>query len=289
MRQTYTNIEIIVVDDASCDTSELDRIPIASNIRILKLQKQIGPSGARNAGFQQSRGEYIQYLDCDDFIHPSKIETQVRALLKSTAQMALSNWRIANRIFNIDFNFPVCDLAQTENFLAETIADTHKWFPIMCGLQSRSLLADVGNWNEELVWNEDRDFRYRILKMNPRVVFTPHIFFTYRRHNSRSSRNTAPRYTQKGRMVMAQIDREFIEMVQRDVDSGVIGGAEVLNGLDLARSKLDRDLLVSDVTQSKLKTKLKEILGVELAHRISATQFMLKNWLHVWLVHFLKG
>lgn len=76
-RQTYPNVEIIVVDSSSDDTKKtLDRY----RTRITYLhQKPRGVSAARNLGIQHARGEYIAFLDADDEWLPEKLSMQVSA------------------------------------------------------------------------------------------------------------------------------------------------------------------------------------------------------------------
>ena len=76
LNQTYKNIEVIVVDDGSCDDSlkvlsaYVDRIKVVS-------QKNAGVAMARNNGVEVSTGEYVAFLDADDVWLPDKVEKQV--------------------------------------------------------------------------------------------------------------------------------------------------------------------------------------------------------------------
>ena len=85
-RQTYRNIEIVIIDDSSADES----LAIASTFlkmnesRFAKVtvvsRANTGQAGARNDGIALAQGELIAFLDADDLWHPDKIAKQVRFL-----------------------------------------------------------------------------------------------------------------------------------------------------------------------------------------------------------------
>jgi len=82
IHQSYLNIEVIVVDNSSRDASEQQVPKIFGNrIRYVR-QPNTGEGGGRNAGMRLAAGEFVQFLDGDDFLTPDKIEKQV-ALLRA--------------------------------------------------------------------------------------------------------------------------------------------------------------------------------------------------------------
>jgi glycosyltransferase involved in cell wall biosynthesis len=86
LAQTESDIELIVVDDASTDsTPELlaDLAVADKRIHVIRNNVSVGGAGARNAGIQASRGEWVAFLDDDDEWLPQKLERQ-RALLDMT-------------------------------------------------------------------------------------------------------------------------------------------------------------------------------------------------------------
>lgn len=80
--QTSEDWECLVVDDGSTDeTAELlERLTMEEPRLVHIAQTRRGPSAARNAGLLRARGEFIQFLDADDLLHPTKLESHVQAL-----------------------------------------------------------------------------------------------------------------------------------------------------------------------------------------------------------------
>ena len=81
VRQTYANIEVIVVDDCSTDeTVAMVRKYPDTRVRCVSLENKGGAQVARNRGIREAKGEWIAFQDSDDEWMPTKLEKQVRAL-----------------------------------------------------------------------------------------------------------------------------------------------------------------------------------------------------------------
>jgi glycosyltransferase involved in cell wall biosynthesis len=78
--QTYSNTEIIVIDDGSTDDTRVVAESLAGVT--YSYQHNQGLSAARNSGIRLGRGEYFVFLDADDYLYPRAIETNVAILLK---------------------------------------------------------------------------------------------------------------------------------------------------------------------------------------------------------------
>ncbi len=93
--QTYTNIEVLVVDDGSSTEEHAALEKIVSNyekVRVIKRPHNRGAGFARNTGIAKAKGEYIAFLDADDEMYAHKIESQLKALRKSGAEAVLSDY-----------------------------------------------------------------------------------------------------------------------------------------------------------------------------------------------------
>ncbi len=89
-QQTYKNVEIIVVDDGSTDDTKVvsESLP---GIRYI-YQANRGLSAARNTGFQNSQGDYLVFLDADDYLYPDALRINAEYLQQNPAWAFVSGW-----------------------------------------------------------------------------------------------------------------------------------------------------------------------------------------------------
>ena len=96
VNQTYTNLEIILVDDGSTDQSpEICDEWMRRDPRIKVIHKSNGGvSSARNIGIEQATGEYLGFVDSDDYIYPQMYEYLLTLLAKSTLKIAACTHKV---------------------------------------------------------------------------------------------------------------------------------------------------------------------------------------------------
>ncbi len=107
LAQTYTDFELILVDDGSPDNcpSICDEYA-EKDSRIIVIHKENGGlSSARNAGLDIAQGDYIGFVDSDDFIHPQMYERLMESLTDNNADISICNFERVNEAGN-----PISDL-----------------------------------------------------------------------------------------------------------------------------------------------------------------------------------
>ena len=88
--QTYQDFEIVIIDDGSKDnTEEIVKSINDGRIRYIKHEKNKGEAGARNTGIENSKGEYIAFLDTDVTWSKDKLEKQLNILESSPADVGV--------------------------------------------------------------------------------------------------------------------------------------------------------------------------------------------------------
>jgi len=162
LAQTYKNFEIIIVDDASTDnTIEVIRNILDNRIIYIKHETKTGGSAARNTGIKSSKGEYIQLLDDDDEILPTKIEKQIQKFYDSDDSIGAIycgfSWVRDGKI--IRKVIPRYKRNVFQNCLLKTISANNTF------LIKKKYYIDAGLWDEDLVGSQDFDMWIRISQL----------------------------------------------------------------------------------------------------------------------------
>ena len=144
-----------MVDDGSTDDSALIASRFGSPVRCI-VQQNAGQSAARNHGVRASRGDVIAFLDCDDLIHPTKIERQLRRFAAAPELMFIDAYAQ---------NFWSPEIPESERRLLGWQALTHSARPwpqfIGTWLLRRPLWELVGGFDENRRFAEDSDWHDR--------------------------------------------------------------------------------------------------------------------------------
>lgn len=173
LRQTHTSIEIIVVDDASTDSS----YEIASKfpVRLFSNKVNSGTAASRNVGIKEAKGEYIAFLDADDMLTERSIEWRCAILdLMPTAQIVAGYSYILREGER-------CKTAEDRSRLR---IREGKYVNSGTGMIRRCVLNAHRYFDGRCVLNEDREFWVRLLVNNkvPAVKILKPISF-YRIHS----------------------------------------------------------------------------------------------------------
>ena len=166
--QTYSNIEIILIDDGSIDKSGFvcDNLLLEdSRIKVIH-QKNHGVSYSRNKGIDSSKGEYICFVDSDDFVEKNYIENFIIGL-RNTTDLVFQGINEINEGNKITRKIPKECYYLYENIL-EGIADINKYsmFGYVCNkLYKRSIIVDNNiRFNLTINISEDRIFALQYIK-----------------------------------------------------------------------------------------------------------------------------
>ena len=189
LAQTYTEYEIIAVNDGSRDQSAdiVRRYVATGRVKYLEQANQ-GVASARNTGISNSSAEFIAFLDQDDRWEPDKLALQV-AYMDARPELALVHARVgcidaegepiscSGRVFVDD----------TSGYCAERLLTGNR-IAVLSVLMRRSCLESVGPLNQELAPSDDWDLWLRIAARFP-IGFIDAVVAQYRVHDAMESKN----------------------------------------------------------------------------------------------------
>lgn len=160
--QSYFPKEIILVfDGIDFNTDNLIKLSNQIDFKIIKLKKNLGPAAARNAGIKSASGNFISFLDSDDYWHENKLKNQLSLLSQHNSKslvLCVSPVTIVKNKKKINQRYPIVDKSP------ETIEQLFRGPFLYLGstmLASKELFKSVGMFNENMRVYEDFEWQIR--------------------------------------------------------------------------------------------------------------------------------
>nr|WP_319569913.1 glycosyltransferase family A protein [uncultured Draconibacterium sp.] len=159
--QSYTVIELIVVDDCSTDNTEkLVRSINDNRLVYYKLEKNSGASYARNCGIKKAKGKYIAFQDSDDTWRPNYLETQLNTFLKVEdtydAQICRFSYLMDNEERISPARKDIKDGISLEKLFLKNVVGT----PVL--IVKKETLEEIGGFDSNLPAFQDWDLALRL-------------------------------------------------------------------------------------------------------------------------------
>ena len=208
--QTMREIEIIIVDDGSREECAIFCDSLAKNddrIRVIHKQNE-GPGFARNTGIKAANGEYIGFVDSDDYIKPDMYNSLYKTALKTNADLVISGISfVGGNTFGKSGEYEEKHYFDKETFFEkENIknlllgvvgslpheSDDSRYGVSTCkNLFKRSVIMDekINFLSERKVMSEDAIFMIDFIKHIDKAVGIPGAFYCYRRNDASFSKS----------------------------------------------------------------------------------------------------
>ena len=180
--QIHRPLEVIIVDDGSEDKTyetvqECIKKLSSEEFEILYFyQKNNGAPSARNRGIIESSGDWLQFLDSDDYLEKNKISVQLDSLKKKNAELAVCD----HKVFNIKSKKSF--IIRSNGNLLLKVANGHSIFT-GSALISRKIIEKGIIWNKSLFREQDKEFLFKILFESKRYVYNSDTYAIYVKHH----------------------------------------------------------------------------------------------------------
>ncbi|WP_261024166.1 glycosyltransferase family 2 protein [Streptococcus mitis] len=192
MGQTYKNFECLLINDGSPDHSaDICREYVSKDSRFLYFEKENGGvSSARNLGIERSKGEYITFIDSDDWVDSDYLEVLYTTLLEEGADITVSTYKRFNikdscfyfHIFQRGYDKKtftgqelIASLQALSSFDRSYISSSNKL------VKSRQLKTI--RFNEKTTLGEDMEFWYKLYLISDKIVYVNKDTYIYRTSN----------------------------------------------------------------------------------------------------------
>jgi glycosyltransferase involved in cell wall biosynthesis len=179
LAQTYSNIEIVVVDDNAPDSDDRKHTSVAmrrykNNRRVIYVQNErpLGGGPARNKGIECSTGSYITFLDDDDIYLPQKVEVQLRFMLENDLEMSFTDVYLHDnndKLFEYRRHNYVTDCSNDELMRQHIL---HSLGPTSTFMVKRSSILAAGGFSD-VPMGQDFMLMWRMIEFDTKIGYLP--------------------------------------------------------------------------------------------------------------------
>lgn len=273
--QTYKNFEVILVNDGSIDHSEsicMDFVKVDTRFKYF-TKVNGGASSARNFGLDNVTGNYITFIDADDWVDENHLEVLINNIKDNNSDMAVSSIKKFDNSNNFYFrvysneekyllNYNKLNRVEFLVILPKLIPANNSYKVAVSKLFKKELVTDV-RFDESIVYGEDLEFFFKIYNNINSISYIDEVTYVYRLHDERSS-------SKFGQLHMEQELSIYKKMYERIEELGLptIHYVNTLrNLLDYRKDYLDNRDLYNEYVEflEKIEKKItypKELISI---------------------------
>ena len=198
IEQSFPYFELLLINDGSTDASaQICQEYVEKDDRIRYFEKENGGvSSARNFGIKHSRGEYITFIDSDDWVEPNYLEILYKAMKEQDADIVVANY-CTFRENDAMFLFHVAETNEALvfqpddaffNYMFSTFGTDISWGSACSKLFKKSLF-DRLYFSEDISWAEDFDLMYKLFLISERIIYLHKAPYCYRDRGDSASKS----------------------------------------------------------------------------------------------------
>ena len=217
LKQTYKNIEVIVVNDGSTDNTEKIVKKYGDKIRYF-YKENGGVASALNLGIKNMKGEYFSWLSHDDVYYTNKIERQIEELKNIDKDNILySGFELINDKSEFLYAWEIASKNEYRKL------NNSFYALLLSGLDGCSLLIpkkafyEVDFFNEDLKCTQDYDLWFKIFKNGYKIKYMPEVLLQYRIHESQDTKRKLKSVIEEGNKLWIYMISNLSEDDYKDI------------------------------------------------------------------------
>lgn len=197
--QTYKNFEVILVNDGSMDHSESickSFVEGDSRFRYF-LKSNGGASSARIFGLDHVRGDYITFIDADDWVDENHLEVLMNNIKENNSDMAVSSIKKFDNVSNFEFrvysnqekyllNYNKLNREEFLVILPKLIYASNSYKIAVSKLFKKELVTNI-RFDESIIYGEDLEFFFKLYLNINSISYVDEVTYIYRLHDESSS------------------------------------------------------------------------------------------------------
>lgn len=297
LSQSYNNIEVILVDDGSVDNSKVICCSYAERDERIKViaKKNEGPAEARNVALRYAKGDYITFIDADDFVSNDYISYLYKLIKKHDADIACCNTSIFKKgnTVKVKKHIKYEKIMCVDDALCQMLYEKNFSNSVWGKMYKKELFKDISFPKGKIF--EDMFTTYKVFMVSNKIVYGNQEKYFYMKHD-KSIMNTTKSHA---RMQVIEAENELIKDL----------GSEKIKVLKAAYSKLFASSVVGissfeiPTTKILLKNDVDMLWGIIVKFRLmvlfnskvqfkykllAAISFFGKRFLTFFYVKFIK-
>ena len=238
LNQTYTDLEVVIIDDGSTDgTADIVNGIEDERIKYVVLEENGGPSNARNVGVQMAEGEWIAFQDSDDCWHNDKLEKQMEYAKKNPRYslvycMSMNCFQDGRKLAAPVEPLPdVMEGRMVRTLLKRNVVDTPTMF------MKRECFLDVGGFDVTYNALEDWEFMTRFARAYE-IGYVPEILMESYMLNDGVSSNVGAYFEGRCKMLSQYRSEMMNEGVFEEVMQDILQRAQAEGILDIVKKMM---------------------------------------------------
>jgi glycosyltransferase involved in cell wall biosynthesis len=269
--QTFADYEVIVINDGSPDTEDLERAleRFIHCINYIK-QKNCGASAARNTGLRAARGEFVAFLDADDLWLPNYLNEQIKFILERNCDLVCADAEVFGESSHEENSYMeslMADAPPTGDVTFLGLLSAGQSLITSGVVVRRERVLEVGLFDEALRNSQDFDLWLRLARHGTRMAYQRQTLLRYRSRDNSLSGDEVNVHRRELRV---------LEKVERLYDLSPAERPEVVSVIERRRAVLEFELGKLYLARGEF-TSARESFG-----KANQLRRSLRTWVAVW-------